>query len=365
MKLRVVFIALLASSTVYCSSQGAVPLPAQGAPPTIRTQSNLVLVPTMVTNPDGETVFSLTAGDFTLTDNGVPQSIVVDDDSNPSPISMVVAIETGGFGAPEIPNLSGVETMLEEIAGAVPHQVALVAFDSQPHLVEGFTSNLEGIGADISQFQMGDRDAAILDTLQYSVKLLQTRPVTDRRVILLISETFDHGSRAKPEEVYQLLRSTNATLYGVAFPTSKAQAHAMMTSPSPGRAKKAKCLQEHPGAPPGTCMGYGALGRAFVLASRLGQDDNGSEANVPQIAASLTGGKYLPFNAGAGRKDLESKLYTIANDLPNRYILSFRPVSPTPGLHNLRVEVKNRYGLQISSRTSYWIASDNSDQSHP
>ncbi len=101
-------------------------------------------------------------------------------------------------------------------------------------------------------------------------------------------------------------------------------------------------------------MGYGALGKLLVLASRAGQDDDGSDSNVAQIAASVTGGKYLPFDAGAGRKDLEAELYTIANDLPNRYILSFRP-SLTPGLHTLQVAVKGHPELQISSRTSYWV----------
>jgi VWFA-related protein len=338
---------------------------APGVTMALRTESNLVLVPTWVTTGAGETVFSLTSQDFVLTDNGVAQKVTVDNDLNPSPLSIVVAIETGSFGSLEIPSLSGVETILESIVGEQPHEVALVTFDSQPYLVQDFTPKLEDIGTAIQEIEPGDHDAAILDTLQYSVSLLQTRPAGNRRIVLLLSETSDHGSEAKRDDVFQALRSTNVPIYSVAFSTTQAEVHNTLTTPSPGRAKKARCLQENPGAPPGTCRGYGALGRFLILASRIGQDDDGSESNVAQLAAAATGGKYLPFNAGAGRKDLETKLYSIANDLPNRYILSFHPTSPTAGLHNLQVTVKAHPDLQVASRTNYWVKDNSTTQSHP
>ncbi len=336
----------------------------QEATVALRTEANLVLVPTWVTTQAGETVFSLSSQDFALFDNGVAQRVTVDDDINPAPLSIVVAIETGGFGRQEIASLGGVETMLEAIVGEQPHEIALVAFDSQPHLMQDFTPSMDAMGAVLQQLHPGDHDAAILDTLQYAAGLLQSRPAANRRVVLLISETFDQGSQAKRDDVMEVLRSTNTPIYSVAFSTTKAEVHNTLTTPSPGRAKKAKCVQEHPGAPPGTCMGYGALGRFLVMASRLGQDDDGSDSNVAQIAASITGGKYLPFDAGAGRKDLEHQLYSIANDLPNRYILSFRP-SLIPGLHTLQVAVKGHPELRVSSRTSYWVKETMATEPHP
>jgi VWFA-related protein len=356
---------LLSALSVGAWAQDQPVHPTSDATMNLRTEANLVLVPTWVTTTAGETVFSLSSHDFILTDNGVAQKVTVDEDINPSPLSIVVAIETGGFGRQEIPSLSGVETMVEAIVGEQPHEVALVTFDSQPHLVQNFTAKLEDIGTAIQQIEPGDHDAAILDTLQYSVGLLQARPAANRRVVLLISETFDQGSQAKHDDVFQVLRSTNVPIYSVAFSTTQAEVHDTLTTPSPGRAKKAKCLQDHPGAPPGTCMGYGALGRLLVLASRAGQDDDGSEANVAQLAASVTGGKYLPFNAGAGRKDLEARLYSIANDLPNRYLLSFRPTSPAVGLHDLQVAVRGHPDLQVASRTSYWVNDNSVTQRHP
>lgn len=38
-----------------------------------------------------------------------------------------------------------------------------------------------------------------------------------------------------------------------------------------------------------------------------------------------------------------------------RYILTFRPTSPTPGPHALHLSITDRPGLAIISRTQYWI----------
>lgn len=333
--------------------------PSQHRQCVLSTQSNLVVVPTMVTTQTGATVFSLSAQDFTLTDNGVTQKVNVDGDVSPSPLSIMIVLEIGGFGTKEMPYLKGLTTMLNAMVGEHPHEVALVAFDSHPHLVQDFTPDVAAIGKAVGQLWPGDRGAAILDGLEYSVKLLQKRPATNRRVVLLISETLDHGSQADSDEVLQELSSTNIPVYSVAFSTTKAQVHDTLTTESPGMAKKAQCIRTNL-TDPDSCYtrGYGALGRALVLASRLGRDDEGSDSNVAQVASSVTGGKYLPFDATAGRKDLEAALYKIANDLPNRYILSFRPASPSPGLHNLEVGINGHPDLQISARTSYWITEE-------
>src|SRR5665213_1283200 len=49
---------------------------AAGQTPTITTQSTLVLVPALVHDKSGQLVFNLKVDDFTLTDNGIPQTPV-------------------------------------------------------------------------------------------------------------------------------------------------------------------------------------------------------------------------------------------------------------------------------------------------
>src|ERR1700722_12227572 len=62
---------------------------------TLQTGTSLVVVPALVQTTAKELVFSLTADDFTLTDNGVPQRVTLETDSA-RPLSLVVLMQTGG-----------------------------------------------------------------------------------------------------------------------------------------------------------------------------------------------------------------------------------------------------------------------------
>src|ERR1700689_1724586 len=67
------------------------------APLTVRT--TLVMVPVLVTNKAGKVVFELTADDFVVTDNGVPQHFTVDEKTGSQPLALAIVVETGGAGA--------------------------------------------------------------------------------------------------------------------------------------------------------------------------------------------------------------------------------------------------------------------------
>ena len=51
---------------------------ARSQTPALAVRSNVVLVPALVKTKSGELVFALTADDFILTDNGVPQALRLD-----------------------------------------------------------------------------------------------------------------------------------------------------------------------------------------------------------------------------------------------------------------------------------------------
>lgn len=66
--------------------------------PTLTAHSNLVLVPVLVKSKAAEVVFSLTAEDFILTDNGVPQSVRIEEGALGQPLALAVIVQTGGQG---------------------------------------------------------------------------------------------------------------------------------------------------------------------------------------------------------------------------------------------------------------------------
>lgn len=78
---------------------------------------------------------------------------------------------------------------------------------------------------------------------------------------------------------------------------------------------------------------------------------DGLHRNVPQSVAELTGGEFYKFeNTGS----LQRGLITISNHIHNRYVLSFHPQSPHPGLHAIGLRLKDYPNLVVTARASYW-----------
>ena len=68
---------------------------AQEPLPTIRSESNVVLVPTLVRTKAGEITYSLQSKDFIIEDNGVEQNVTLDESPEQEPLSLDVAIQVG------------------------------------------------------------------------------------------------------------------------------------------------------------------------------------------------------------------------------------------------------------------------------
>src|ERR1700754_1015197 len=90
-------------------------------PSTLSTHSTLVLVPALVRNKEGELVYTLNANDFTLTDDGIPQKLTLEQDTGGEPLALVVVLEIGGAGAREFNKFASIAPpmapMLESIIG--------------------------------------------------------------------------------------------------------------------------------------------------------------------------------------------------------------------------------------------------------
>ena len=333
--------------------------------PSFRAQSTLVLVPTLVRDKSGKPVFTLTANDFTVTDNGVEQKISLEDDTDSQPLALVVALETGSGGARQLDTYSNLAPLIEGLVGNVPHKVALVEFDSGVRLLHGFTADWDEVTATLHSLNPGDNGAAILDGVAYSVDLLREQPPAYRRAILLLSETVDHGSQTGLAEAVRSLSDTNTIIYSVAFSTVrsdlKQKGPRIVNDDRPGPPHG--CMGKDPNAPDQNrlvqawnCLGLLAPPlKVAQLAVMMGMD--GLRRNAPESIAHMTGGEYYQFS---NARNLEKGLVTISNHVPNRYVLTFNPPSPQLGPHALQVRLRNYSGLEITARSTYWVDASNS-----
>jgi hypothetical protein len=84
----------------------------------------------------------------------------------------------------------------------------------------------------------------------------------------------------------------------------------------------------------------------------LAQASAAMKRNTPNAIASQTGGEYELF---ASRKSFETKINSFSNHVHNRYLLSLEPKSPRPGLHQIRVRLKDPARNEtVLFRSNYW-----------
>jgi VWFA-related protein len=333
----------------------------------ITVSSTLVLVPALVRTKSGELVFTLKADDFLLTDDGVPQSLRLEQDTGDQPLALVICVETGGDGVAHLADYQGLGTLIANLVGSVPHQIAVVGFDSTPTLLHGFTPNIDYIAHSLDELDPGDKGSAILDGLAFSVDLLRKQPQTYRRAILLLSETIDHGSHTSLDEALRAIGDTNTIIYSAGFSSTRGQVGkeaSKFSSSEPGpqhgcfsrdlgtdaEGNKIKPDQSR------AAQNYDCLAQLLppLRLARMAEIAavNSLRRNATESVARLTGGEFYHFKDA---KSLDRDLFTISNHVPNRYVLSFRPQSPHLGPHALELKLKSYPQLTVEARSSYWV----------
>jgi len=78
--------------------------------PGVTSQANLVAVPTLVRDRNGNAVYGLHAQDFIIEDDGVEQPIHLEEAAEAQPISLVVAVQTGRRANREFGKLTGLSS---------------------------------------------------------------------------------------------------------------------------------------------------------------------------------------------------------------------------------------------------------------
>jgi len=297
---------------------------------TIRVTTNEVLVPTLVEKRGGGVVYGLKPDDFVLEDNGVPQKIRVQEEMDTAPVSLIVAIEEGGVSALEFDKLAKLGPLLDLFLSDGRSQAALVGFDSAPHLIQDYTHSSDEVGEALKHLEQGNGGDAILDTVSYAVDLLEDSPKQYRRVLLLVSEERDHGSKhTKPEQLVQKIGRSDVLVLSICF--------------SPSRAEFLHDVKDS------------GDDRIMNPISTIAMIVQAFKKNVAKEVAHMSGGEYTTFT---GDKGFEQRVVDAAKHARNRYLITFSPSDPTMGLHTIRVKTVQDYGARIVARANYWFTAE-------
>ncbi len=307
------------------------PLPGSDeAAATLRVTTTEVLVPTLVEKKGGGILYGLKQSDFVLEDNGVPQKIRVQEEMDTTPVALVAAVEQGGVSALEFGKIAKLGPLLDLFLSDPRSQAALMGFDSKPRLLLDYTHSSENMSDALENLQPGDGGAAILDTISSALDLLDTQPKDYRRVLLMISEERDHGSKhTKPVQLIQKIGRSNVLVLSVSFSPSRAEFLHDVKDSGDDR----------------YIHGENFLATVEMLVKSL-------KKNVAKEIAQESGGEYTTFT---GDKRFEQRVVEAAKHVRNRYLITFSPTNPTPGLHTIRVRTTQDYGARIVARANYWF----------
>jgi VWFA-related protein len=305
----------------------------------ISARANLVPVPTLVLDGRGNTIFGLHAQDFMIQDDGVRQVIHLDENPESKPLSLLIAVQCGRRANREFGRINGLSAMLDPVLNQPNSEAAVLFFDSKLNLARDFTNNADVVEGALEGIEAGDNGASVVDAIAYSARLLARRPGDRERVLLLLSETRDHGSHfATLDEVVRLIGENYISVYALPF--------------SPYVSQQFDVLR-------GTNKDEWSPNVEII--EKLAAIRQAMRKNVPETLAGLTGGEYRTFHT---QKTFETDLIDFANNLHSRYALSFEPKSPHPGFHQIQVRLADpSKKADLLYRNSYWVQEEEEDSS--
>jgi len=272
--------------------------------PTFRGGVELVTIRAVVRDGKGRPVTTLTKDDFELYDNGVSWPIqAVEQDSGPVGLALLFDI-SGSMDVNDRFNrareqgyflLSGLRNGEDE--------AAIYAFDSQLHVVQPFTTDLDQLRGSITEFSRWGM-TSIHDAIATVSKSMDTRS-TRRRALVVLTDGIDTGSSLTPAEVSGIASSIDLPVYIVAI---------VPAIDDPRR-----------------------TGRHDALTGELAD------------LARWTGGQ---LHIVTSRAEATATAQRILGELRRQYLIAFEP-GATPGWHSVEVRVR-RKGHTVKARSGYF-----------
>ena len=299
---------------------------------TIRANVPLVLAPVTVTDKKGNFIDGLSVDDFRLTDDGVAQKIRMDtSDTVLAPVSLMVLIQASGISAPVLARIERVGGLIKPLVIGQRGQAAVIEFDDEIRVRTDFTPDSDLISAAFQKTRSRSiHTARLIDAVAEGVKMLDTRSPNNRRVMLILSESRDRGSKSKLSDVIEQAQRVGVAVYAATY---SVQGSTFLSSPSTSPSM------------PGGDGNLDILGGALELA-RIGK------ANVADALARASGGRHLSFLT---LESLESVISRAGEEIHSQYLLSFTPTPSTKdGFHQIQVAIPSHPDAVIRVRLGYW-----------
>ncbi|HXR38005.1 MAG TPA: VWA domain-containing protein [Terracidiphilus sp.] len=343
---------------------------------TLKIQAREVVLPVTVRDKKGALVTSLNIGDFTLAEDGRPQTIksFTRESNLPFRLGLLVDTSRSVSGAMEIERRAAgefVDQMLPADPGSTQKDEAfLIHFDREVELLEDFTNSRKKLhreledmgpsrasdnssqGPETSDEDRGGESRRRGGTQLYDAIYLACHELMEskdgRKALVVFSDGADRGSKETLNDAVDAADRANVVIYTIFFKGE--QEDKGFGNGYPGGGRRGGGYPGGGGGYPGGGGGYPGGGgrRGPEPTSATGQDGK----KIMERIATRTGGRSFE----AKKKDNLDEIYgLIAEELRGQYLLTYTPdqVDKEGGYHKIALKA-NKDDLQVVTREGYY-----------
>lgn len=315
----------------------------------LRVQTNFVQLPVLVRDSQGRRVYGLTPQDFTVNENGKPQELTYFT-SDPFPLSVAIVLDTG---MADVAFQKVNQTYASLVGAFSPYdEVALYTYSSTVSQASDFTARTEKLTAVLDEMKLvrgrnngppvlggplgpeppmvngmpvgssgpppvitPPRESHVLnDAILRAALDLSKRPRELRKVIFVISDGRELGSRASYSQVLKVLE------------TRDIQVHAVVVD-------------------------SGAL-PVYKQIERFRLKGQGYSNILPKYVYATCGGQVY---SELTRNAIENAYASITSEARNQYTLGYNPKPTTDSSAYRSIEViVHKKGLKVSAKDGYY-----------
>jgi VWFA-related protein len=345
----------------------------------LKVEAREVVLPVTVRDKKGALITTLQKSDFTLAEDGRPQTIksFTRETNLPFRLGLLVDTSRSLSGAMENERKAAgkfVDQMLpaDPKAGTQADQAFLLHFDREVELLEDFTASREKLHRELDDMgpsraaqnscqgpetsdddrQPGQGRKARGGTQLYDAVFLAAdelmKPKDGRKALVVFSDGVDRGSKETLNDAVDAADRANVAVYTIYF---KGEQERSEGSGFPGSGGRRGGMGG--GGYPGGGGGYPGGGGG----GRRGGDGGGRESGVDgkkilEKIATRTGGRFFE----AKKKDNLEEIYgQIAEELRGQYLLTYTPdvVDKDGGFHKIALKA-NKDDLTVATREGYY-----------
>jgi VWFA-related protein len=320
----------------------------------IAVQANMVEVFATVRDKHGKIIPDLTKGDFTLDEDGNPQTITYFARENDLPLTVGLLVDTSLSQARVLGDERDASSAFidQTLRQDMKDQAFLIHFDYQVELLQDFTTSQKKLESALAELQSPQRpqsdegDGQRGDyhrgggTLLYDAVYLASNDMMakqkGRKALIILSDGVDRGSKETLSESIASAQRANTVVYSILF----------------------KDQDENRGPRGGFGGGHGGWGG---IGGRGGgrrfpqqQEERPDGKKILGRISSETGGRLFEVS---NKQDVEQIYAQIEQELRNQYILGYVPAksSEDGGYHRIVLRTSKKSQI-VEARDGYYAA---------